>query len=309
MHYLLPKKAEVRMIRALGYIGFEASNLGAWKTYASDIVGLQIGEQLEDGTLVLRADEYQKRIFIHPGDSNDIAYCGWETTNKAALEYFCEHVRSKGIEIKTASRELTKLRGVVEMAYFHDPEGLRHEIYFGAVVTNHKPFVSPLGNPPFLTGEQGIGHIVIGSQNYEQQSNFFEVIMGFKITDFNDLKIVGLPFEGHLTFFRCNPRHHSLALGNFMLGKGKFNHLMLEVSSLEEVGLAYERAKKAGVHILMDIGQHTNDKVLSFYMLTPSGWAIEVGWGAISINEETWHVTHHPEPSIWGHTFHLPNHK
>jgi len=295
-------------IRALGYVGFEATDLQAWKSYATEVVGLQIGSVLEDGTLVLRADEYERRILIHPGESNDVVYSGWELRDEESLNEFVSHLKEKGVEVIHAEPELAKARGALDMYYFHDADNLRQEVFYGAVVVNDKPFRSPVGQQSFITGEQGIGHIVLGGPKYKEQVDFYRNIMKFRISDFNDLQVHGVPIQGHLTFLRCNPRHHSLALSNFPTSR-KFNHLMLEVSSLDQVGLTYERAKKNGAHILMDLGQHTNDKVFSFYMLTPSGWAIEVGWGGITIDEETWHVTHHPETSIWGHQFKLPTPK
>ena len=56
----------------------------------------------------------------------------------------------------------------------------------------------------------------------------------------------------------------------------------------------------------MDFGRHSNDQMFSFYVVTPSGWPIEVGWGAIAVDEETWHVIHHSVPSSWGHEISLP---
>lgn len=67
-------------IDTLGYIGFTARDIGAWKKFAPEVLGLQIGQELEDGTLVLRADLHQRRVVIHPGDHDDVAYVGWEKT-------------------------------------------------------------------------------------------------------------------------------------------------------------------------------------------------------------------------------------
>lgn len=295
------------IIRALGYIGFETNNLDAWKKFATEVIGLQLGEELGDGTLVFRADEYQRRIFIHPGASEDIVYAGWEVRSRQDLRALSMDLREKGVEVIAGTPEEAAMRGVLEIIKFHDAHGVPQEAFFGAVIVNHDPFRSPVGQRPFLTGEQGIGHIVMNvGQAYQIETQFYENVLGFKLSDFNDLDIPGLPFPGHLTFFRCNSRHHSIALSNLQFGPKKFNHLMLELNSIEEVGLTYDRAKQHGAHILIDLGQHTNDKVFSFYIMTPSGWSIEVGWGALHIDEETWHVTHHPRPSSWGHLFSPP---
>jgi hypothetical protein len=50
------------------------------------------------------------------------------------------------------------------------------------------------------------------------------------------------------------------------------------------------------------VGQHTNDKELSYYAITPSGFEWEVGWNPIVVDENTWEPTTHQGISIWGHT-------
>jgi extradiol dioxygenase len=51
----------------------------------------------------------------------------------------------------------------------------------------------------------------------------------------------------------------------------------------------------------MDLGRHSNDRVLSFYVRTPGGFEIEYGWGGLLIDDSTWQVLRLPKPSYWGH--------
>ncbi|MDN7754859.1 VOC family protein [Burkholderia gladioli] len=293
------------LIRALGYVGFTASRLDAWRHFATEVLGLQLGEALEDGSLVLRADSYKRRVFLHRGDDDDLRYTGWETSNADTLEDVRARLQAQGVAFWEGGAELAKERAVLELIQFRDADGNAVEVFYGATEVNHDPFRSPVGGGSFVTGPQGLGHVVYAASDYEAQVQFYREKLDFKISDYNDLHVPGLPHAGHLTFFHVNRRHHSLALGNFPVGR-RFNHLMLEVANLDDVGLAYERAKKAGAHILLDLGSHTNDHVFSFYVLTPSGWAVEIGWGGVRIDDEIWHVTHHPKPSIWGHAFNPP---
>src|SRR5882757_8056576 len=52
----------------------------------------------------------------------------------------------------------------------------------------------------------------------------------------------------------------------------------------------------------LGVGQHTNDRELSYYAMTPSGFEWEVGWNPIVIDELTWLPTTYQGISIWGHT-------
>ena len=76
---------------------------------------------------------------------------------------------------------------------------------------------------------------------------------------------------------------------------------MLEYRSFDDVGLAYDRAKKAGIPIVLELGHHPNDQVFSFYMRTPSGFGIELGYGGILIDEATWEPQLYDRMSDWGH--------
>ena len=46
----------------------------------------------------------------------------------------------------------------------------------------------------------------------------------------------------------------------------------------------------------------SNDKELSYYAITPSGFEWEVGWNPIVVDENTWEPTTHRGFSILGHT-------
>src|SRR5699024_5308720 len=92
-------------------------------------------------------------------------------------------------------------------------------------------------------------------------------------------EIVGRPADGDpawLRFLGCNPRHHSLAFTPFPNPTGII-HLMVEVGSADDVGLALDRALRRKVKMSASLGRHVNDKMLSFYMKTPGGFDCEYG--------------------------------
>jgi hypothetical protein len=60
--------------------------------------------------------------------------------------------------------------------------------------------------------------------------------------------------------------------------------------------------KELGFHMALAVGQHTNDRELSYYAVTPSGFEWEVGWNPIVVDENTWEPTTYQGISIWGHT-------
>lgn len=45
-------------VTRLGYVGIEASNLAAWKTFATQILGLQLHSEEPGQRLVFRMDQF-----------------------------------------------------------------------------------------------------------------------------------------------------------------------------------------------------------------------------------------------------------
>jgi biphenyl-2,3-diol 1,2-dioxygenase len=106
-------------------------------------------------------------------------------------------------------------------------------------------------------------------------------------------------------FLHCNARHHSLALINECYGmkSGCLNHFMLETRALEDVGRAYDLVRSRKLPLVLALGQHSNDRMISFYMKTPSGFSIEYGWGGVLVDDAVWRVKHHSTTKLWGHEF------
>lgn len=78
---------------------------------------------------------------------------------------------------------------------------------------------------------------------------------------------------------------------------------MVEVDQITDVGKAHDRRAQQDVKLMATLGEHENDRMTSFYMLTPSNFALEYGWGGIEVDPATWQTTHTKQVSIWGHDF------
>jgi hypothetical protein len=103
-------------------------------------------------------------------------------------------------------------------------------------------------------------------------------------------------------FYHCNPRHHSLALGAAPIQlPQKLHHVMVETVSQDNVGTAFDRAWKSGLPIANALGKHDNDKMFSFYVVTPAGFQLEFGYGAITIDEPWTENRLYDRISEWGH--------
>ena len=63
------------------------------------------------------------------------------------------------------------------------------------------------------------------------------------------------------------------------------HHLMLEVNSLDDVGTAVDRCADLEVPVSKSIGCHTNDRMVSTYLFSPSVLRVEYGWGGLAIDD------------------------
>ena len=285
-------------IRALGYIVFRGP-VEEWASFGAGLLGAQVARH-ETHEVRLRTDERAWRIAIEAGDAAgpaSLLALGFEVESSTALSELAESLTAQGIDVR-ADDELARHRQVRRLIVFADGDGNQCEAYYGHEI-DHNPFVSPRGLE-FVTGDLGVGHAFLFSDAAAKAVEFYTERLGFRLSDTIDLGVA----EG--IFMHCNPRHHSVAVASIPglpLGIG---HLMLEVRSLEAVGRALDIANDRGDEIQISIGQHTNDRMTSFYVTTPSGFQIEYGWNGLLIDDTDWIVGHHLAPSTWGHKFTAP---
>ncbi len=283
-------------VTALGYLGFEVSDIAAWRSFATDFLGTMNVSDSPD-SLKLRVDSREWRIAVNKGPRDDLVFAGFEVPDAAAMEQVVARLNGLGIETRQEPG-LAKRRGVTALASCVDPSGLAVEIFHGATEAFDKPMVSPAGVRGFVTEEQGVGHIVLYAADARKTLQFYMDGLGFKLSDYVDMAL-GPDATLELTFLHCNPRHHTIAIAPVPLPK-RVNHFMLQVEELDDVGFAYDRAEKLGLKFANTLGRHSNDHMTSFYTYTPSGFEVEFGWGARTIGPD-WTTARHKTTSTWGH--------
>ncbi|XOV87952.1 MAG: VOC family protein [Pseudomonadota bacterium] len=280
----------------LGYLEIGATDLGHWKSYAEEVLGV---ETIQDADVLhLRYDEDPWRIRISPTGEDDITCAGFEVDSVAALHAIRDQLAAQGVEVVEADEHARQTRGVDVLLRCQDPAGLTVELYVGARPAPPGAFSSPVGGQGFLTGKQGLGHMVLSAPDSAATERFYMDGLGFRLSDHIFMGPPGRQVQ--LTFLHCNPRHHTLALVPLAVPK-RLNHIMLQVNDLDDVGRALDRARAGGVEITSSLGKHTNDHMISFYMKTPSGFEIEYGFGGREIDDATWETTSYNATSIWGH--------
>lgn len=286
-------------IANLGYSVFGVRDLQRWKEFAH-VLGFQVGRDEHD-VLTLRMDDYEQRFVLELGDEDDLRATGWELDNEEQLETYVAMLRAHGLEVTLASHETAALRCVQKLYCADDVNGFRNEFYCGPCKTSlRRAFRSPTMTGAFKTGDLGMGHVVVHSRDYQKSVDFYCNVMGLRLSDrIRDEVAPGRTID--VTFLHTSTgRHHSLATG-VTPGPKILNHVMVEAQSMDDVGLAYDRCIAAGYGMHMEIGHHPNDQMFSFYVITPSGFSLEFGWGGIVIDDAQWKPVVYDKLSDWGH--------
>ncbi|GAA4864772.1 iron-dependent extradiol dioxygenase HsaC [Saccharopolyspora rosea] len=292
-------------IRSLGYLRIEATDIDAWRVFGLKVLGMVEGSGPNPDALYLRMDDFPARLVIVPGDTDRLAQAGWEAANEAELDEVRTRLDAAGVPYKEGTAEELADRRVVELIRFTDPSGNELEVFHGAAL-QHRRVVSPYGHT-FVTGEQGLGHVVLSTHDDAAALRFYRDVLGFRLRDSMRLapELVGRPADGEpawLRFFGCNPRHHSLAFLPMPTPSG-IVHLMVEVADVDDVGLALDRAQRRGVPMSATLGRHVNDLMLSFYMKTPGGFDVEFGCEGRQVDDDNWIARESTAVSLWGHDF------
>ncbi|HTJ62822.1 MAG TPA: VOC family protein [Alphaproteobacteria bacterium] len=285
---------------SLGYAVIQATDIAAWRKFGAEVLGLMPVEAA-DGGIRFRMDERPFRIAIVPGSEDRFVSSGWEMPNHDVYVETLKNLAAAGVAIEHGTDAEAADRKVRGLARCKDPSGNLLEIYHGRIY-DYAPFVSPVGVSGFVTGNMGLGHVVLPAAKVEETRSFYKTHLGFGDTD--EMRVpIGVPDHPGLAlyFLHCdNPRHHSLALFEADI-PGGLVHVMIEVKQLDDLGRCVDRCKKSGTTIAIDMGRHSNDLMVSSYIKTPSGFDVEYGWDGWQVDWSDYVPTKSEIFSLWGH--------
>ncbi|MGE2834745.1 biphenyl-2,3-diol 1,2-dioxygenase [Mycobacterium sp. SMC-4] len=288
------------LVKSLGYVTVAATDMARWRQFAFDVLGFAQGSGPDADALYLRMDERAARIIITPGDVDKIVTVGWEVRDRAGLIEVKRALEEAGTEYQELSQAEADSRRVEEVIAFRDPAGTALEVFHGAVL-DHSPVVTPFG-AKFVTGDQGLGHVVLPAMDVNGMFDFYTGVLGFKSR--GAFRVPAPPEFGpiRVRFLGINERHHSLAICPAATVRDPgLVHMMVEVDSLDAVGQALDRIAKDGFQLSSTLGRHTNDKMVSFYVRAPGDWDIEFGTDGMRVDETYYTAEEITADSYWGH--------
>ncbi len=264
-----------------------------WQEYATDVLGAKCRKSGDELDIVI--DEYSN-IRIDPSSDEDLAAIGWRVESADELFQIEKSLKALNLEFMATNSKANS--EIVEIS-IQGPDSIRHEIKVesSSFVGGSEKFLNE-HDSKFVAGKLGVGHMAVASGNSRDVLNFYEEVLCLKVSDYIDFDFGGDIVR--VVFMRCNSRHHSIALIPMDMDK-KLNHLMLEYRSIDELGRRYDSAKKSNYKIVTGLGRHTNDKMISFYQQSPSGFDIECGYGGLLVGDDAWDIQVYDKAAIWGH--------
>ena len=296
-------KATVSVFGAvhLGYVVIETNRFTDWRRFGTEAIGMH-RDDLDAGLTRFRLDDQECRFLLRRGPAEDVVATGWHLDDHTTFERIEARVRAHGVPVAEGTREEAELRGVERLLRFPGPKGITQEIYTTPALTPEPLRMLASG---FVTGDSGMGHIAITSTKPAQLRGYFNTVFDARLTDCIDETISGVKLK--IRFLRVNERHHSIAVAA-VRGlpidpvRTRVQHLNIQAATLDDVARSYQRVHELGFDMALSVGRHTNDKELSYYARTPSGFEWEVGWNPVVVDLTTWQPSTHQGISIWGHT-------
>jgi 3,4-dihydroxy-9,10-secoandrosta-1,3,5(10)-triene-9,17-dione 4,5-dioxygenase len=287
-------------LKSLGYITISTNDVDRWRHFAFGVLGFAEGKGSDPSALYLRMDERAARIVVVPGETERVLTVGWEVRDHAALQRVKATLDGAGVAFKQLSVDEAEERRVEEVIACEDPAGHTLEVFHGPVL-DHSPVITPFG-AKFVTGDQGLGHVVVPAMDPNGLFDFYTEVLGFRS---RGAFRVPLPKEFgpvRVRFLGINERHHSLAIVPAAhLRDPRVVHIMVEVDTLDAVGRALDRVNAEGFQLSSTLGRHTNDKMISFYVRAPGDWDIEFGTDGMRVDETYYTAEEITADSYWGH--------
>lgn len=288
-------------ISSLAYIVVETANTEGWSTFLQQTVGLACSAFGPSEGLSFRMDNNAWRIHLQPGDTERFLSAGLECAGDRQLDAIVERIVRAGMEA-AEDQTLARARGVDRLVLTADPCGNAIELVVGRAL-GYEQFVSPAGVSAFVADDMGLGHVVLPAPDIEAAKAFWLEIIGLGLTDRMSFTLSETTGAQRLYFMHAdNARHHSVALFEAPSPSGLV-HVMVEAATIDDVGRFIDRCERDKVSVISEFGRHSNDRMLSIYVMTPGNFMMEFGCDGMRIDWQNWVPTHSLVPDLWGHKF------
>ena len=254
----------------LGYVVVETDKFADWKRFGREAIGMHLDDMAPD-TARFRLDANECRVLLRRGPAEDVVTLGWHLDDHATFDEISRRIVDHGVPAVEGADEDAKLRGVERFLRFPGPNGLTQEIYTTARTS---PLPLDIPGSGFVTGAGGLGHVALTTKKPHEVRGYYNHVFDARLSDYIDETINGMKLK--IRFLRVNERHHSVAIASVNALpinpiRTRVQHVNVQAATLDDMVASYQRVKQLGFHMALSVGQHTNDKELSYYAIDTLG--------------------------------------
>lgn len=249
--------------KKLAYAAINVTDLNRSIKFYEDIVGLTLVDEANECAFFRCSKDHHNIVLClseEPGLKRVAFEVEKEVDIDAAFQHFAD-LNMSPVWIDEAERKALKQGRSLRVK--EPVSGLTIEL-FSSVTQMATEFV------PSVAKIARVGHVVIGSRDFDAACNSFVQNFGFRISDF---------IEDRICFMRCfpNPFHHTFAVGPS--SKNRLHHVNFMVTDIDDVGKALYRLKANDVKIVYGPGRHPPSNSVFIYFLDPDGTTLEYSFG------------------------------
>ena len=261
----------------LGYALVDSPRLAEWKRFGARESAWRSPTATPD-TLAFRTDDHARRLIVRKSPREDLAL-GWQIGGPNELDTILGRLAARGVKVEEIGGDEAALRGSSGSGASSGRRVMALELFLEPEVA-----ANPEGSGQRLSSPASARH---GPCRYhDPQARCDDRLLARDLRrqdlglhrgpDRRRQSSVHVP-EGQsapsLDRRRCDP-------GSRWIRSTKIQHLEMQVPTLEDVGEAYRRCRASSFRIMMAVGQHPNDRDVSFYAMSPSGFYFELGWSS-----------------------------
>lgn len=244
-------------VTEIRYVGYAVNNLAAERDFYTAKWGLK--QAHADGGLVYLAAQGHDELFVvrlREDAVQRVDVIALAADTPADVDALHDKVVAYGCKIIWAPGTLDQFGGGYGFRFF-SKDGLPYEISSGVARGEAREIAHREAIP------EKISHIVMHSPRHKEEVQFFQDVLGFKLSDW---------LGDFMAFLRCNSAHHRIAL---LPGPPCLNHVAYDMANVDEMMRGVARLKRKDVDIRWGPGRHTAGNNTFSYFTTPAGFAVE----------------------------------
>jgi catechol 2,3-dioxygenase-like lactoylglutathione lyase family enzyme len=200
-------------LRRIGHATFETPDLDKQIEHFTQVTGLVVAAREKDRAL-LATKLGQLVVQLRKGDEPRCAKLAFQVAPESDFKELARALSDDGIKSELRSDDLP---GTSKLLAFEDNKGTAIEVF------TEWDYLTP-NQQVVGIGPIKLGHCAFVVPDVQQTCDFYERVLGFKVSDWNG---------DFFVFMRCNPDHHTV---NFIRGKrAKMHHIAFEVRDFSAV--------------------------------------------------------------------------